>query len=166
MIRITGVSAGTAEQPVAISYEGDSKRPYKPGKSMRRVLVAMWGAEGSAYVGKRLTLYCDPSVRFGGDEVGGIRISHADIPERMTIKLTAARGKRNPFTVDPLPAERSMSPQHTDAPACDLQTICDIGDSKAGEGLDALGAWWQSLQPTERTLIGKARLDAWKARAA
>ena len=58
------------------------------------------------------------------------------------------------------------SPQSTDATTCDLQTLCDIGDSKAGEGLDALSAWWQSLQPTERTLIGKARLDAWKARAA
>jgi hypothetical protein len=44
---------------------------------MRRVLVAMWGAEASAYVGRSLTLFRDPDVKFGGMETGGIRISHA-----------------------------------------------------------------------------------------
>ena len=38
-IRITAVSTGNAEQPVVINYEGDNGRPYKPSKSMRRILV-------------------------------------------------------------------------------------------------------------------------------
>ena len=165
-IKITSVTAGSAEQPVAINFEGDAGRPYLPGKSMRRILVAMWGSESNAYIGKRLTLFREPGIRFGSDEVGGIRISHADIDRPLVLALTEKRGKRSQYRVEALPAERAPQPQQSGAPARDLQTLCDIGDSKAGEGLDALSAWWQSLQPTERTLIGKARLDAWKARAA
>lgn len=75
-IRISSVSAGNAEQPVVIHFDGDNGRPYKPGKSMRRVLVCLWGNDSAAYIGRRLTLYRDPSVKFGGEDVGGIRISH------------------------------------------------------------------------------------------
>lgn len=163
-IRILSVSAGNAEQPVAIHFDGDNGRPYKPGKSMRRVLVCLWGNDSEAYVGRRLTLYRDPSIRFGSDEVGGIRISHAsDIDRPTQLALTVTRGKRKPYIVEPLPPEKLAQSAST---ARDLQTLCDIGDSKAGEGLESLGAWWQSLQPAERTAIGKARLDAWKVRAA
>lgn len=63
-------------------------------------------------------------------------------------------------------AAGSTATAESAAPARDLQTLCDLGNSKVGEGLEALGLWWQSLQPAERTLIGKARLDAWKARTA
>ena len=38
--------------------------------SMRRVLKAAWGNDGETYVGKRLTLFNDTSVRFGGDRRG------------------------------------------------------------------------------------------------
>lgn len=159
-IRISAVREGSAEQPVAINYDGDNGRPYKPSKSMRRVLVAMWGSDGAAYVGKRVTLYRDPDIKFGGDPVGGIRISHADIPQPVAMALTEKRGKRSQYRVEPLAKEQPKQP------ACDLQTLCDIGDSKAGEGLDALKAWWQSLTATDRTTLGQPRLDAWKARAA
>ena len=159
-IRITGVTTGSAEQPVAINFDGDAGRPYLPGKSMRRILVAMWGSESDAYIGKRLTLFREPGIRFGSDEVGGIRISHADIDRPLVLALTEKRGKRSQYRVEPLPAEK---PQQS---ARDLQTLCDIGDSKAGEGLDALKAWWQSLTAAERTTLGAARLDTWKARAA
>lgn len=160
-IRITGITGGSAEQPVSVSYDGDNGRPYKPSKSMRRILVALYGNDSAACIGKRITLFRDPEIRFGGDAVGGIRISHAsDIERPLVMALTLKRGQRAQYRVEPLPAEKPAQP------ARDLQTLCDIGDSKAGEGLDALGAWWQSLQPAERTAIGKARIDAWKARAA
>lgn len=94
------------EQPVEIHYEGDNGRPYKPCKSMRRVLVQVWGADGKQYVGRSLTLYCDPSVKFGGQAVGGIRISHMshmDAPR--TLALTTTRGKKAAFVVKPLEAK-------------------------------------------------------------
>jgi len=63
-------------QPLAIHYNGDQGRPYKPCKSMRKVLIFAWGDDGREWVGKSMTLYCDPNVKWGGVKVGGIRISH------------------------------------------------------------------------------------------
>lgn len=103
-IKVTGVKVmiGT-EQPVAISFDGDGGKPYMPGKSMRRVLVRIWGADGDKYVGQSMTLYRDEKVQFGGLAVGGIRISHMTGIERDTmLALTATRGNKKAFTVHPL----------------------------------------------------------------
>lgn len=98
-VTITGVTRGnTDEQPVSVAIVGH--RPYKPCKSMRRVLIAAWGDDGREWVGRSMTLYCDPSVKFGGVQVGGIRISHlSDIASDMQMALTATKGKRAPYTV-------------------------------------------------------------------
>ena len=102
-ITITEVKQGGPEQPVELHNKEFPGRPYKPGKSMRRVLIAAWGTEASVYVGKRITLYGDPTIKFGKDAVGGIRIrALSDITEPMTVPLTVTRGKRAPFTVQPL----------------------------------------------------------------
>lgn len=103
-VRITDVTAGTAEQPVFIHLAEFAGRTYRPGKSMRRVLVHMWGAEASNYVGRKLRIYNDQTIKFGRDVTGGIRISHAShIDGPVTVSLTVTRGKRAPFTVNPLP---------------------------------------------------------------
>lgn len=106
-ITVTKVAAsGNAEQPVAISYDGDAGRPYLPCKSMRRVMIHVWGKDTVDYVGRSMTLYCDPEVMFGGMKMGGIRISnmsHMDKPT--TIALTATKASRKPFTVKPLVVE-------------------------------------------------------------
>lgn len=102
-VTITEVKRGNAEQPVAVHLDGLPGRPYYPCKSMRRVLVAAWGPDASTYVGRRMKLYRDPAVRFGGMDVGGIRIealSHIDKP--MTLALTVTRGKRAPYVIKPL----------------------------------------------------------------
>jgi hypothetical protein len=107
-ITITGVDIrpGT-EQPVSIHFDGDGGKPYKACKSMCRVMVAAWGPDAKTYVGRSLTLYRDPSVKWGGMEVGGIRISHMSHIERdMVLALTATKGSRKPFTVRPLKAEQ------------------------------------------------------------
>ena len=103
-VKITAVTVkGGQEQPVSISYEGDNGKPYKPCKSMCRVLVTAWGADSSLYVGRSLTLYCDPRVKWGGMEVGGIRISHmTNIEDTMTMALTVTRANKKPFIVQPL----------------------------------------------------------------
>jgi hypothetical protein len=104
-ITITKVSAGNAEQPVAVSFEGDGGKPWYPCKSMRRVLVAAWGPDASQYVGRRVTLFRDPSVIYGGIAVGGIRVSHlSNLDGPLSIALTVTRQKRAPYKVQPLPA--------------------------------------------------------------
>lgn len=154
-IKITSVKSGSAEQPVSIFYEGDAGRPYKPSKSMRRVLVAMWSADGDSYVGRSLTLYRDPNIKFGGDPVGGICISHAtDIAEEVCIALTVTRGKRKPFTVLPLVVE----------PPIDVQALTDVGETKAREGVDALKKWWSGLSRAAQHAL-KEKLAGWKALA-
>lgn len=90
---------GGQEQPVSIYFDGSDKA-FRPCKSMSRVLVAAWGPDAKEYVGRSLTLYRDPTVKWGGLEVGGIRISHmTDIERDMTLALTATKGSRKPYTV-------------------------------------------------------------------
>ena len=103
-VKITGVTIrSTPEQPVSISFEGDNGKPYKPCKSMCRVMVRAWGADSAKYVGRSMTLYCDPNVKWGGMAVGGIRISHmSDISGEMAMALTATKGSKKIFTVQPL----------------------------------------------------------------
>lgn len=95
---IEAVKRGDAESPVAVHLAGS--KPWYPCKSMRRVLISAWGDNGADWIGKSLTLFTDPAVRFGGVAVGGIRISHlSDIASDLQLSLTATRGKRTPFTV-------------------------------------------------------------------
>ena len=103
-IKITKVDVKPGvEQPVTISYENDDGKPWRPCKSMARCLVTAWGPDSKKYIGKSLTLYCDSSVKWGGMNVGGIRISHmSDIPESLTMALTVTRANKKPFTVKPL----------------------------------------------------------------
>lgn len=103
-IRIRDVKATDSDvQPVSIYFDGDNNKPYKPSKGMRRVLVALWGANAKDYIGRYLTLYRDEKVKFGGIEVGGIRISHAShINEPTRVLETVGRGKRRPITIEVL----------------------------------------------------------------
>jgi hypothetical protein len=102
--RVTGNE--NDEQPVSIFFEGDKGKPYKPGLSMRRVLLLVWGPDAAQYVGRSMTLYTDTEVMFGGFKVGGIRISHmSHISAPRNLALTVKRGKKGQYTVHPLQAE-------------------------------------------------------------
>ena len=103
-VTVSEVRAGSDEQPVEIHLVEFPGRPYKPSKTMRRVLVVAWGPDASKYTGRRMRLYGDPAVKFGGSTVGGIKISHlSDIEKRLNLSLTSTKGKRSPHTVEPLP---------------------------------------------------------------
>ena len=102
---IEKVTRGNAEQPVNIHLTESPGRPWKPSKSMRRVLVAAWGADGDQYAGGYVTLYRNPDIKFGGETVGGIEISHmTGIPKPLKLALTVTRGKKRAHTVQPLTA--------------------------------------------------------------
>lgn len=104
-----------AAQPVSIYFDGDENKPYKPCKSMRRLLVSIWGTNGLTYIGRSITLYRDEKVSFGGIDVGGIRISHAsDILEDKIISLTASKTKRIPYKVSMLKVDEKeeLTPTH------------------------------------------------------
>ena len=45
-------------------------------ETKRKVLVFAWGEDGTQWIGRSMTLFNKPDVKFGGVMVGGIRISH------------------------------------------------------------------------------------------
>lgn len=137
-VTITEVTAGSEEQPVEIHLQEFPGRPYKPSKSMRRVLVAAWGKDGSTYTGRRMTLIGDPSVRFGGSVVGGIKISHlSNISKPVTLALTASKGRRAPHTVQPLPASAPVRDFLTElARADNPEEIAELGSEAAAAGVN------------------------------
>lgn len=135
---ITDVRAGSEEQPVRVFLaEGPTGRPWIPAKTMRRLLVIAWGAESDAYIGKRITLYRDPDVRFGPDTPGGIRISHMGGIGRspLVAQLTVKRGKRAPYKVEPL-ADDGPLPARVPGPLDQLVWAMNAAKVDPGARLD------------------------------
>ena len=110
-VTVEGVEVVGGDQPVNIFVTEFPGKAYRPSKSMRRVLVKLWGPRSADYAGRRLTIYNDPSVTWAGKAVGGIRISHAShIDKPVTMSLALAKGKLAPFTVQPLPDQPAPPP--------------------------------------------------------
>lgn len=113
---ITDVREGNSEQPVNIFLTESPGKPFRPSKTVLRVLVTAWGKESSVYVGRRLTLYRDPDVKWAGSEVGGIRVSHlSHIDKPMKMALTETRGKKQSVIVQPLPDAPAAAPVNPNA---------------------------------------------------
>lgn len=148
------VSPGT-EQPVQLSLSG-TKKFYRPGKSMSRVMVYCWGKDSANYIGRSMTLYGDPSVTFGAMKVGGIRISHmSHITGKQIIPLTATKGKKALFTVQPLTVSASSD---TDALNADA-------DAAATGGVASYQAFFTGLSNAAKAAL-LPRHEALKAAAA
>lgn len=132
-IKVTRVVGNdSADQPVSVFYEGDNGKPYKPCLSMRRVMVQVWGSDGSAYAGRSMTLYNDPEVKFGGMKVGGIRISHmSHIDKPKSLMLTTTRSRRAEYVVRPL----SDDPE---------EQVLLNAQAAADKGRDAFAEYWKS----------------------
>ena len=124
-VTVQSVRSGDKEQPVKIIIDG-GRQPYKPCKGMRRILVQAWTDQGANWVGKRMTLYRNPDVQWGGVKVGGIQISHlSDLPEPvMTYTLTVSRSYKIPYVVKRLD-EPGAAAQET---ADDISRALEIGD--------------------------------------
>jgi hypothetical protein len=145
-VTITGVTKGTKEQQYDISIEGDD-RVWRPAVTVLKLLVAAWGDDAKEWVGRRAALYGDPTVTFGPEKVGGIRVSHlSHIDKPVTASLSVTRGKRKAHTVEPLPDAL--------APLTDAQ-IATVTDR------DTITRWWNEY-PGQRDAI-KARIDELKA---
>lgn len=148
-IKITKVTGQEGEQPISIHYEGDAGKPWKPCKSMRRVLVGVWGPDGKVYAGRTLVLYRDDAVIFGGVAVGGIRISHmSHIENAITLSLTATKKSKKPFTVKPFNPGQNTQQAAAAAPA-QIKPLTpeeiEAAQVEARKGTKALGEWWKGL---------------------
>ena len=146
------------DQPVSMRLVGMDK-VYRPCKIMRRVMVENWGADASQYVGRSLTLYCDPNVRFGKDQPGGTRISHmSHIDADKVSTLMVSKGKFAPHRVKVLEAQKPAPSQA--AVQADLNIQAEAL-AVAKNGAAAFKAWW-SANPDKR-LECKGIMDTLKA---
>lgn len=142
-IRVTGVMRGSDDQPVTIKYENDGGRPYKPCKSVRKVLIFAWGENGQNWIGRMMTLYNKRDVKWGGVEVGGIRISHmSHIDADIQLSLAATRGKKEPIIIRRLDANDPV-----------LAAKAKL-EAAARGGMDALKEAWGALASQHKTAIG------------
>ena len=117
---IAGARDGAAEQKYDIVLEG-SDRVWRPPVTVLRILLAAWGDEAEQWVGHRVTLFRDESIRFGKDQPGGIRVSHlSHIDKPLRINLSEKRGTRKLHTIQPLierdwTAELALAADNIDA---------------------------------------------------
>jgi hypothetical protein len=175
------------EQPVEIDIEdvtGTFRKPWRPCKTMLRLMTEAWqSSDADTWRGRYVRLVRDPSVRFGGSEVGGIRVSGlSDIPGNMTAQVTVSKGKRAPYRVEkltpPAPASTSTAAQRaTDSdplagfrahltrltldPAAVIEWIATLGQDAAALSPDDRRGWVIDLTDPD----GSARTDyaAWLA---
>ena len=142
------------QQPISIHYDGDEGKPYKPCKSMRRVLVDGWGTDGLKYVGKSLTLFGDPNVTWGGQAVGGIRISHlSHIDKPIKSSLTATRGQRKLFVVQPLVLDMGNVEEEVDSD----ELLIEAREFCKG-GKENFVTWFNTLNQAQRDIV-KTKMD-------
>lgn len=147
-----------ADQPVSIYFDGCDGNPYKPGLSMRRIIYSIWGAESSAYVGRSMTLYVDPTVAFKGKIIGGIRISHmSHITDPVTVMLRINSAQKAPWTVEPLVVETdrqdAKAPEIEPLTSDELNVLFLLARSTAKGGTETYRNWFVGLTTPEKKAL-------------
>lgn len=147
----------TTEQPISVFLAGH-QRPWKPCKSMCKIMAVVWGKQSEGWIGHSVTLYNDPKVKWAGVEVGGIRISHmTGIDKPQVFNLSVSRGKRQGYTIQPLqaaapqqaPAHQPAPPPQQQAPQRPTQEELNhyAGVIDICETMDQLAAAWGKIPP-------------------
>lgn len=137
-VTVSEARPGNAEQPVEVHLVEYPGRPFKPSKTVLRILMAAWTSDAATWAGKRMTLFGDPTVKFGGKTVGGIRVSalsHIDKP--IALNLTESRGKKTLHKVAIL-ADAPTGPTADDIAMCDETDILRRWWTEAGDDTRAL----------------------------
>ena len=158
--RIVNVKVtGGDQQPVTVELDG-GHRPWKPCKTTMRVLAALWGPRAGEWVGRSVRLYRDPSVKYGGVEVGGIRISgmsHIDKPKVLT--LSSSKKTTTEYRIEVLrdtPQARPMPAPQAQPQAADRGALARLAADceKIGISPSEWGAWLQEQPDTGGRQLG------------
>lgn len=70
--RVTG-KGGKSSGKAMIHFKG-AEKPLGAGTAILSVIAQLYGNDTTKWVGKRVTLFGDPSVKYGGEAVGGVRV--------------------------------------------------------------------------------------------
>jgi hypothetical protein len=152
---IVEVRPGNEEQPVNIVLaEWPRNKPFKPSKTVQRILSYCWeSTETDDWPkGARMTLYRDEKVKWGGEEVGGIRVSHlSHIDGVKKVALQESKHKKSLHTIHPLP-EAAQAPAPTPEPTAEEVAACtDLGELK--------GLWDRATSDERREQIRQRKVD-------
>ena len=141
------------DQPVTITLDGHDKF-YRPSKGMRRLMAHVWeSTDPQVYIGKSLTLYRDPEVRWSGKEVGGIVIGAAShIAKSVDVTIPISRTKTKTYTVKPM--KNKVEPP-AQVPPRNLRAEME---SVAGDD-EAKRKWWAGLTADEREQVRAMSAD-------
>lgn len=156
------------EQPVWIYFVGDYQ-PYKPCVGMRRLLAHFWGTRLSTWIGKKMTLYFEPTVIYGGKKTGGIRIkalSHIAKSDVVPVKET--RTNIVEYKIDLLQDADTLAQKSQPSIADRVErAIAAYRDCNTAEELMALGAKTDQLRAAcddahklKLTAVFEARMNA------
>lgn len=142
-VTITDAVESTSDQPLFVSVAEFPNKTYRPSLTMRKVLGAVMGDETDDWIGRRVTLFRNPEIKFGREKVGGIQISHVSgIGGPMEVSVLVKRGARETFRVDPLPdtPQRSWLSE-LELAAGDIDALRAIHSAAraAGASADVLG---------------------------
>lgn len=134
-VRDVQIRAGQ-EQPISVAVE-ESDKVFRPCKTTARLMVQAWGPDASKYAGRKMTLYRDPSVKWGGVAIGGIRISHmSHLDAPLVIALAENKKNRKVHTVQPLQIEKQVASPN----ALTIDAARELVEG--APDLDALRAVW------------------------
>lgn len=100
-VRSSTGQADREKQPYEVVISGGLK-PWRPCKTMLRLLSFLWGTDATQWVGRWIRIYNDPDVTWAGEKIGGVRIDGADVPKQLSITLQTGRSKHTTFVVEPI----------------------------------------------------------------
>ena len=157
-INITKATKKAGDQPISIFYDGDNGKPWKPCKSMLRVIARIWGSKVDM-TGRSITLVCDPEVTWGGQAVGGIRISHmSNMEKKKTLPLRISKHKVAKYDVLPIKAAPKPKPAAPE-PTVDEDGVIDdlvtAGNEAAALGVEGYTEWIATLDADDKPAIKK-----------
>lgn len=94
----------TRKQPIWIYYN-KLKNPWKPSLGMNKIIAsnAVFGIDDDFWVGKRLRIFNEPTVKYAGEEKGGVEIREVDGFDKIKTFLVKVSRHKNKFVkISPL----------------------------------------------------------------
>ena len=132
-VRVTA----TGTQDCTIWFEGDNDKPWKPCKTMGRIMLERYGSDIQKWVGKYIELFRDPEVVYGGKKEGGIRIAAmSDIPSDFETVVRVARSSTKVVKIRKLTITAAVPVN---------AALLSAGEEAAGKGVAAYTAWLAEL---------------------
>lgn len=185
IITVTGWrrKAAGQDQPLSIYFSCEdprldgAKKPWKPCKTMIRLLHRGWGYDPDRWIGRRIRLFRDTSVTFGNLATGGIRVdAMSDIDPNVGFTFPVKRGQFAEIKVKPLREEREnrllerprqeqrQGPEQREG--FTLEQILALADTASLQGTVTFRSWWNRPEAKAWRAELEKNLETYKAAAA